>query len=116
MDYKPKVRCTNPLKNLKKYHGCLLQKVLLISNRAIWRVLFEKEYHSSVNFGADPESGLEIKKSGKTSIVDMQLVDSVNYRIAMRGELLLMTDYEQIMLDFAIVWIFLHLKVYFIQI
>ena len=46
----------------------------------------------------------------------MQLVDSVKYRIAMRGELLLMTDYEQIMLDFAIVGIFLHLKVYFIQI
>ena len=62
MDYKLKVRCTNPLKNLKKYHGCLLQKVLLISNKAILRDLFEKEYHSSVNFGADPESGLEIKK------------------------------------------------------
>ena len=32
-----------------------------ICNRAILRDLLEKEYHSSVNFDADPKSRLEIK-------------------------------------------------------
>ena len=40
-------------------------------NRAILRDLFEKEYHSSVNFHGDPKSGLEIKNF----LVDMLFLE-----------------------------------------
>ena len=41
----------------------------LICNRVILRDLFEKEYHSSVNFHGNPKSRLEIKKF----LVDMPI-------------------------------------------
>ena len=48
------LHCSNGLKVLKYYQ--------LICNKAIWRDLFEKKYHSRLNFGGDPNSRLEIKK------------------------------------------------------
>ena len=41
-------------------NSCVILKC--ICNRAILKDLFEKEYHSSINFGDDPRSRFEIQK------------------------------------------------------